>query len=173
MRFYQSIQLQPAVPEIEGPEPARIPAPTPATAAPVTIRSFAMTIEDGKIPLRAGSYARSRSLDRNARDFDTALRRKVGASQGKGHPKPPPSHLQAIYLGGGCDPQATFKPPSSHPQATLKPFPDQMRQGLPHIRARRPPAPTRNSRAARWNNIRNSRKMCSGQGGLALSILVL
>jgi hypothetical protein len=95
-----------------------------------------LIVEDGKIPLRAGSCARTRSFARNARVFDTALRRKAGASQGKGHPKPPPSHLQAIYLG-----VATLKPGTCEVQATPKPFPDQMRQGFAAYQSPAPPCP--------------------------------
>ena len=35
--------------------------------------------------------------------------------------KPHTSHIQANYLGGGCDPHATYMRPPSHPHATPKP----------------------------------------------------
>jgi hypothetical protein len=71
-------------------------------------------------------------------------RRKV--TWKKGLPKPPASRLQAICLGGDCDPQATHKPPTSHPQATyMRPSCDPhatlMRPSCdPHATFMRPPS---------------------------------
>jgi hypothetical protein len=76
----------------------------------------------GRVPLhvRPGSTRSKPRLSQHETHCATVIYiRFSGHSAQQSHPKPPSSHLQAICLGGDCDPQATHKPPQSHPHATL------------------------------------------------------
>jgi hypothetical protein len=70
-------------------------------------------------PASVGIFVRRQQISPDMSAFSMIPCR--GCQLTQSHPKPPASHLQAIYLGGGCDPQATPMRPTCDPQATLKP----------------------------------------------------
>ena len=61
-----------------------------------------------------GWYQTGAGVARGCKAPFSALRMLMQSSR-----KPPESHLQAMCLGGGCDPQATPMRPASHPHASL------------------------------------------------------